>query len=74
MRDQHSAVVFDINALDDDLVDAQQGTKYPGVAHAVLRSLVPDLRQARNLGRNGVLLSELSHRHPRMRQESRFYD
>jgi hypothetical protein len=71
VRDKNRAVAFDIDALEDDLIDAQQGAKYPGVAHAVLRSPVTDLRQARNLGRNGVLLSELSPRHPRMRQYSR---
>jgi len=46
------------DALDDRLLDAQQGAKYPGVAHAVLRSLVPDLRQARNLGGNGVFATQ----------------
>jgi hypothetical protein len=71
MRDQHSTVVFDIDPLEDDLVDAQQGAKYPGVAHAVLRSLVTDLRQARNLGGDGVLPLSGVARHPRIRQKSR---
>jgi hypothetical protein len=68
MRDEHSAIVFDNDALDDDPLDAQQGAKYPGIAHAVLRSLVTDLRQARNPGENGVLPSELNDRHPRIGQ------
>jgi Helix-turn-helix domain of transposase family ISL3 len=48
-----------------------QSAPYPGVAHAVLRSPVPDSRQARNLSGNGVLLSHQTSRHPQMGQKSR---
>jgi len=72
MHDQHAAhdltVIFDLDPLNDRRVDPEQDAKYPGVAHAVLRSPVPDLRQARNLDGNGVLLSDPSHRHPQIRQ------
>jgi hypothetical protein len=71
VHDQRSAVVLNFGPLDDDLVDAQQGAKYPGIAHAVLRLLVPDLRQARNLGRNGVLPTSGVSRHPQIHQKSR---
>jgi hypothetical protein len=53
-RNEQLVGLIELDTLDDRLLDAQQGAKYPGVAHAVLRSLVPDLRQARNLGGNGV--------------------
>jgi len=32
------AVVFELDLLDDRLLDAQQGAPHPGVAHAVPRS------------------------------------
>jgi hypothetical protein len=36
-------VVLELDSLNNDrLLDAQQGTPYPGIAHAVLRSPVPD--------------------------------
>jgi hypothetical protein len=47
MHDQLATAVpvvvpFDFDALDHGLLDAHQGAPYPGVAHAVLRSPVPD--------------------------------
>jgi hypothetical protein len=36
------ALLLELDMFDDGLLNAQQGAKYPGVAHAVLRSPVPD--------------------------------
>ena len=37
-----AAVPFELDTLNNCLLDAQQGAPYPGVAHAVPRSPVPD--------------------------------
>jgi hypothetical protein len=47
VRDQLAAAVsivdlFELDTFDNRLLDAQQGAPYPGVAHAVPRSPVPD--------------------------------
>ena len=69
MHDRFSPVV--VQSLDEDLVDTPTGAKYPGVAHTVLRAVRSDLRQARNIGGNPVLRSDLSHRHPPTRRYGR---
>jgi hypothetical protein len=42
VSDENLVVLLEVHVLDDRLVDPQQGAPYPGVAHAVLRSPVPD--------------------------------
>jgi hypothetical protein len=42
-RDEQLPALIELDTLDDRHLDAQQGAKYPGVAHAVLRSLDSDL-------------------------------
>ena len=51
MDHENLCLVIELNVLDHRVLDAQQGAPYAGVLHAVLRSAVSDLRQARNLDR-----------------------
>jgi hypothetical protein len=48
---ENLCLVVELDVLDHCVLDAQQGAPYAGVLHAVLRSAVSDLRQARNLDR-----------------------
>jgi hypothetical protein len=42
-------VLIEAHVLDDRPIEPHLPMKYPGQTHAVFRSSVPDLRQARNL-------------------------
>jgi hypothetical protein len=53
MANHRPAVLVELDLLNDRLIDAQNSTPYPGVAHAVLRSPVADPRQASNLSGKG---------------------
>ena len=46
MSHQQLLVLIEDDLFDDRLLDPEQGSPHSGVAHAVLRSSVPDSRQA----------------------------
>jgi hypothetical protein len=50
-------VLIEAHVLDDRPIEPHLPMKYPGQTHALFRSSVPDLRQARNLGRTTACAS-----------------
>ena len=64
MGHQNLRLDIELDVLDHHVLEAQQGAPYAGVLHAVLRSAVSDLRQARNLdGERRVAVQALSLTH-----------
>jgi hypothetical protein len=49
MNHENLCLDIELDVLDHQVLETQQGAPYAGVLHAVLRSAVSDLRQARNL-------------------------
>jgi hypothetical protein len=72
VSNQDLLVLVELDILDNRLLDPQQGAPYSGVLHAVLRSVVPVLRQLRNLDRERRAHVPAALNHPRKSQKSLF--
>jgi len=64
MGDQRLRLAVELHPLHDGPLDPEQPSPYRAVAHAVPRSLVPDLQTAQNLSGDGVLLIQQGLRAP----------
>ena len=68
----HACVVVELHALDDRVLQPQQGTPYPCFLHAALRSRFQVLDSPKSIARAACTYFTAASQHPRMRQEIPF--